>query len=315
MRTVRTGPARTYGPPSVSGGLVAVALGSLVVGLFVIPLVLLPRAAAWGWLLVPLSLTSTPLWSLLHECIHGSLLRDRAANDACGRALAIGYGAPFALLKAGHLLHHRYSRTPRERTEVYDPATTSWRAQAPAYYLRLVGGLYLAEVASVLLAAAPRRAWGAVARRLDGPGTVSALLLDSVAGRRLTAFRTDAALIVAVHAAAFVAYGRFWWMLLAALAARAFLVSVADNAYHYGTALDEPLDAMNLRLPGALETFVLAFNLHGVHHRHPGLAWPDLRAAFLADGGRFDGGWWTAVAAQLRGPVAEVAAGRTHRDP
>jgi hypothetical protein len=93
-------------------------------------------------------------------------------------------------------------------------------------------------------------------------------------------------------------------MLAAALGLRAVLVSLADNAYHYGTALDEPLDAMNLRLPAALELFVLAFNLHGVHHRHPGLAWRDLRGAFLADGGRFDLSWWQAVGRQLRGPIA-----------
>ncbi len=304
VRTVKAAPARTYGSPLISGGLVTLAFGVLLVELLVIPLVLLPRTTAWGWLLVPLSLTSTPLWSLLHECIHGSLVRNRAWNDGCGRALAVGYGAPFALLKAGHLLHHRFSRTPRERSEIYDPDTTSWGAQAPGYYLRLFGGLYLAEAASVLLAAAPRRLWSAVARRLDGPSTVTALLLNSVAERRLAAFRTDAALIMVLHVAAFIAYGRFWWMLLAALAARAILVSVADNAYHYGTRLDEPLEAMNLRLPRPLETFVLAFNLHGVHHRHPGLAWHDLRASFLADGGRFDLGWWTAVASQVRGPIA-----------
>jgi hypothetical protein len=108
------------------------------------PFGLLPRDAAWGSLLVPLALANTPLWSLTHESIHGSLLRDRGWNDRLGRALAIGYGAPFALIKAGHLLHHRFSRTPRERTEVFDPAVTSWRRQAPLYCLRLFGGLYLA---------------------------------------------------------------------------------------------------------------------------------------------------------------------------
>lgn len=106
-----------------------------------------------------------------------------------------------------------------------------------------------------------------------------------------------------MHVAGFVAYGGFWWMLLAALAARALVVSVADNAYHYGTALDAPLEAMNLRLPRALEVLVLAFNLHGVHHRYPGLAWHSLRPAFEADRTRFDLGWFTALGRQLRGPI------------
>ena len=43
-------------------------------------------------------------------------------------------------------------------------------------------------------------------------------------------------------------------MLLAALAARALEISIADYAYHNGTRLQAPLEAMNLRLPRALET-------------------------------------------------------------
>lgn len=298
MPSVASGPARTYGSTATATLLVAGALGSLLLQLFVIPLTPLP-----GWLLVPLVLTSTHLWSILHESIHGSLLRDRTANDRLGRALAIGYGAPFILLKSGHLLHHRFSRTPRERTEVYEHAETTWAARAPGYYLRLLGGLYLAEVASVVLALAPRRLWHRLRHLLDTPDTVTALLFDAITGRRLSQFRLDAVLIVALYTAAFLAYGPRWWMLLAALAGRALLVSVADNAYHYGTALDEPLEAMNLRLPRMLESFVLAFNLHGVHHKHPGLAWHDLRAAFVAGGGRFDLSWWAAVARQFRGPI------------
>ena len=248
-------------------------------------------------------LTSTHLWSILHESIHGSLLRDRARNDRFGRALALGYGAPFILLKSGHLLHHRFSRTPGERTEVYEPTEATWAARAPVYYLRLFGGLYLAEVASVVLALAPRRFWHRLRHLLDTPDTVTALLFDAITGRKLNQFRLDAILIVLLYAGAFIAYGPDWWMLLAVLAARAFLVSIADNAYHYGTALDEPLEAMNLRLPRLLESFMLAFNLHGIHHKHPGLAWPDLRGAFIAEGGHFDLSWWKALTRQIQGPI------------
>ena len=177
-----------------------------------------------AWLLIPLVLTSTPLWSILHESVHGSLLRDRTWNDRLGRALAIGYGAPFILLKSGHLLHHRFSRTPRERTEVYEPGTGTWASHAPAYYLRLFGGLYLAEAASVVLALAPRRLWRRLRHLLDAPDTVTALLFDALAGRKLGQFRADAVVVVLVHASAFFAYGKSWWMLVLVLAGRAFLV-------------------------------------------------------------------------------------------
>ncbi|MDE1672952.1 fatty acid desaturase [Nocardia gipuzkoensis] len=135
--------------------------------LFALPLLLLPRDRAWGWVLLPLALLTTTFWSVIHEAVHGNLHHRRVRNDRYGRVLAVLYGSPFALLKAGHLLHHRYSRT-RERAEVYDPATSSWAKAAPGYYLRLFGGLYLLEVAAVVLAALPAAAVRRLARAVDG---------------------------------------------------------------------------------------------------------------------------------------------------
>jgi fatty acid desaturase len=298
---------RTHGRAISSAVLIGAALAGLCLQLAVLPCYLLPADPAWGWLLVPLALLTTPFWSLIHEAIHGALLRNRTWNERIGRILAIGYGAPFVLLKSGHLLHHRYSRTRRERTEIYDPATTRWAAVAPGYYLRLLGGLYLAEFASVVLVAAPRRLWRYLARRLDSPDTVTGMLLEGIRRRHLHQFRTDGVVVILVYGAASFAYGRHVWMLGAALAARALLISIADNAYHYGTRLDAPLEAMNLQLPRPFETFVLAFNLHSVHHRHPGLPWHELRAAFAADDDQFRLGWFTATARQLHGPISAGA--------
>ncbi|WP_306356943.1 MULTISPECIES: fatty acid desaturase [unclassified Nocardia] len=294
----------TRGPVrAVNRWLIGIATALGLFQLVVLPLVLLPHDPAWGWtLLVPMLLT-TPFWSLIHEAVHGTLLERRARNDGCGRALAVLYGSPFALLKAGHLLHHRYSRT-RERTEIYDPATSSWAKAAPGYYLRLFGGLYLLEVAAVLLAALPAPLLRGLARRLDAPDSVSGPLFERIAqAEQLTRFRTDAVAIVALHTAALLAYGEHAWMLLAALGGRALIISVSDNAYHYGTDLDAPLEAMNLRLCRPLERLALNFSLHGVHHRHPGLRWYELRDRFVAEGAHYDLGWTAAAARQLRGPI------------
>ncbi|WP_067538254.1 fatty acid desaturase [Nocardia crassostreae] len=280
---------------------VALALGAFQMVL--LPVILLPRDAAWGWLLLPLALLTTPFWSVIHESIHGTLTGRRGLNDRCGRALAVLYGSPFTLLKTGHLLHHRYSRT-RERTEIYDPATSSWAKTAPGYYLRLFGGLYLLEAAAVVLAVLPAAALRALGRRLDSPDTVTGPLFERIAQPGvLRQFRIDAAAIIALYAGALLAYGAHAWMLLAAIGGRAVIISVSDNAYHYGTDLDAPLEALNLRLPRGLERFALSFNLHGVHHRHPGLRWYELRGAFLAEDGRYDLGWLGAAARQLRGPI------------
>jgi fatty acid desaturase len=299
--TVTSG-RRTAARPVLSALLVTAACAVTVLQLAVVPL-LLQLDRRWALLLVPVALLTTPMWSLLHEAIHGGLFHGRARNDAWGRVLAIGYGSPFVLLKAGHLLHHRYSRTRRERTEIYEPGDHAWIAAALPYYVRLLGGLYLAEVASLGMAIAPARVWRGMAARLDSESSVAGLVFDTVARRGLRAFRVDAALTVMVYAGSAVVYGHDWWMLAVSVAARALLISLADNAYHYGTRLEASLEAMNLRLPRMLETYVLAFNLHDTHHKHPGLPWYALRAAFEADGSVMHLGWFAAVTRQFRGPI------------
>lgn len=290
----------------ISAVLTAATAVTLILQLLILPVWLLPADPRWGWLLVPLVLTTLPLWSLIHEGIHGTLLRDRPWNDRLARVLATGYGAPFSLLKAGHLLHHRYSRTRRERTEVYDPAVTTWLAAARGYYPRLLGGLFVLEAASVLLAALPAAGWRWLVRRTDSLDSVTGLLLQRVSKRdTLTRFRVESLAVLVTYAGAVVGYGRHGWMLAVAVGGRALLVSLADNAYHYRTVLERPLEAMNLRLARPLELFVLAFNLHSVHHRHPGLHWHELRGAFQAEADEWHLGWGTAVVRQLRGPVPE----------
>ncbi|TCJ96632.1 fatty acid desaturase family protein [Nocardia alba] len=298
--------ARTVGADLVNVRLIVAALAIGGTQLFVIPLVLLPRATAWGWTLVPLTLTTTPFWSLIHEAVHGSLLRNRTHNDRVGRVLAVVYGSPFAMLKVGHLLHHRYSRV-RERSEIYDPARTSRRAAAVLFYLKLFGGLYLLEVIALLLAPMPERTIRALARRVEAPDSVGGLVLERLAQPAvLSKFRTDAAAIGVIYAAAFLAYGAHGWMLLAAIGGRALIISLSDNAYHYGTDLESPRAAMNLRLPRILERCTLSFTLHDVHHRHPGLRWYELRSRFDTEGGHYHLGWFRAVARQLRGPIAST---------
>jgi fatty acid desaturase len=161
----------------------------------------------------------------------------------------------------------------------------------------------------VLLALLPFRLLRRLGRRVDSEDSLTGLLLQRIAQARVMGqFRTDAA-AAAVYTAAFLAYGRHAWMLLVALAGRALVASLSDNSYHYSTRLDEPLEAMNLRLPRPLERFVLSFNLHDVHHRHPGLHWYQLRGRFDAEGGRYHRGWFSAVARQLHGPI-EAPRGR-----
>ncbi|HUO45034.1 MAG TPA: fatty acid desaturase [Burkholderiales bacterium] len=275
--------------------------------LVLLPLLLLPRNGMWGLTLIPLALLTNTLWALIHEAIHGSLHSSRRVNAGLGRALAIVFGAPFALLRWGHLLHHAYSRTPRERSEVFDPAQTGRRRFAYAYYFRLCGGLYLAEVLGAPLLLMPERWLRRAGSSLARDDNVVALLLQKLAApQTLREARLDAAVIVALLIASAWCYGAYFWMLAAALLARGFLVSVTDNVYHYGTPLTDVRAANNLELPRPLQALLLNFNLHGVHHRAPDLGWRALEAEFRRVGA-FDGDFAAALLDQFRGPLPLTA--------
>ena len=291
-------------PAHANAVLVACALVCSIAAAAALPLALLPRSAWWGWLLVPLALATNTLWALIHEAIHGLLFPGRRLNDAAGRILSVCFGTPFRALRAGHLLHHRYSRTPRERAEVYDERRTPRAMAATAYYARLCGGLYAAECLGALACLLPARTIALLERRLDREDSVAGLLVRALRGPgALAETRADCGAIVALAALAISLYGRHAWMLAAAFAARAFLVSVFDNAWHYATPLDRPREANSVAAAPAVQALLLNFNLHGAHHRHPRLPWSALPAALRRDGGAGEAGLFRALLRQFRGPI------------
>lgn len=287
---------------------VAAALALHLFALLIVPLALLPLSRWWGLALLPVALLSNPLWSLTHEAIHGQLASSRRGNEIAGRILGVLHGASFGAVRVGHLLHHRYSRTVRERTEVYDPRRTRRGRAAAGYYFGLLGGTYLLEVLGTLLSLMPRAALVRLERRLDREDSVAGLVVRALCRpAALAALRVDATLILVLGAASLALYGACAWMPLAAYALRALLVSFADNSYHYDTPLDRPAAARNLRAPRWLELALLNFTLHGVHHAHPTLPWYELRRRFDAERRGYDGGWFAALGAQLRGPIPVTA--------
>lgn len=293
---------KSASPAIRTAGIAAAVVLANFFQLFVLPLALLPASMGWAWTLlalVPLNLT---LWALIHEAIHQNLPGGARMNAAAGRLLAIVHGAPFGILQSGHLLHHRYNRTVRERAEVYDPRTTPRVRAAISYYFRLLGGLYAYEALTVLLCLLPARVAGAARRRIDGPDTVAGMILalfESPARRR--ELRVDALLIVALYGASAVAYGAQAWLLALVWYARALAISLNDNAYHYGTPLDDVRYGRDLAAGPLTRRFLLNFNLHGAHHLAPRMRWSDLPASPSA---RSSGGWWSAIFAQLAGPIA-----------
>lgn len=270
--------------------------------ILVVPL-LLPISSAWGWLLLPAALLTNSWWAFQHEAMHDSLFADKRANRLVGRLHAIAYGAAFDLLRWGHLLHHAMSRTCSERSEVYAGERPT-PAFVFAYYLRLFGGLYIAEVVGTLLLLLPRPWQQSLVTRLARPDNVIGELHARISeARTLRAARNDALAMVLLHAGVIWLYGEHAWMYALLLTGRALAVSLVDNAFHYGTALDEPRQAMNLVLPAWAGALILHFNLHGAHHLRPGLPWWQLPDFHRAHGLGFQMSWWPALFRQLRGPI------------
>jgi fatty acid desaturase len=297
---------------------VVVALGGVV--LLGVPMALAHGHQAAAWLIPALVLATVPHWALVHEAVHGHFHHRRAVNEAAGRALAILFLAPFDGLRFGHLSHHALNARPSERPEFYDPRERSGLRAAIAYYFRLCCGIYFLEVASGPLSLLPRRLLRPIVRWVFYDGAPDAAHMADRAERVLLApatlrrMRIDAGAILILLAASLVLYGAAWHLLLAALLGRAFVVSVTDNAPHYGGALAEPDQGFDLKLPRVLAPLVLNTNLHGTHHRHPNLPWTALPHAFARDGGNYAGSYLLTPWRQLRGPMPippEVVGSRT----
>lgn len=279
-----------------------VVLAAQGAALFLLPVAVADHPA-WGLLLVPLALTHHTLWSLVHEAIHGTLATPRPFNDGLGRLLAIVHGAPFAVLRLGHLLHHRHNRSALDAAECYDPALRSAAVAAAGYYARLLGGLYVAEVAAGVLLLLPRPVAGAAARRLAVADPMVAVMAPRLLeGRTLRSVRVDMCASLLLWAGAAAWWGDQAWMLAGFVGLRALAISLTDNLHHYGTPLGERRYATDLAVPRWLGAVLLEFQLHGVHHRNPALPWHRLRARFDAEGARVQGPWLPALLRQLRGP-------------
>jgi len=278
--------------------------------MILLPWLLLPLDARWGFLLVPVALLSNGFWALHHEAIHGGFHQDRRRNMAAGRIMAILLGSSFAVLRFGHLMHHQYNRNPTDRPDVYDPARDSRLAARLGFLGNLVGGLYLVELVVPIACLLPRPIIRRIVDRVyraDDPDvraihqSATRLFLDP---RRLAMIRTDALLTMTLIGVSAYLFGGYWPMLAGFILARGFLISVVDNVYHFATPIDRPDYARNLWLPAPFRLLFLNMNLHRVHHARPALAWWKLPGELRATGDCFDASLFRVAVAQFTGPVA-----------
>ena len=303
--------ARDAVPVRMNSAIAALIVAMNLLQFLVIPVFLLPLGPVWGWLLVVVVLSTTTFWSLIHEAIHGHLLADKRRSDRLGRFLGLLFGSPFQLLRLGHLMHHRFNRTPINRADVHVTLPRPSLKERVWYYFNLLGGLYFFELAAAVFAQLPDRSYRYLVFLTFGHAAPDGRTMMRAAERQLnqepgrTIMRVDGLVIIALFGTSFWLYGQHWWMLALALWGRGFMISFFDNAYHYGNTLEDVQAGYNLRLPLLVERAFLNFNLHEVHHRDPNLPWSGLPARFAADGDRYHIGYLDAALRQLGGPTPE----------
>jgi fatty acid desaturase len=287
-------------PALANASLLAVVLALSLTQFFLAPL-LLPINLWTALALLALCALTTPLqWGLMHESIHGNLFADPKANRRAGRMLGNFFCLSWDVMRFGHLLHHSNNRHELDRPEAVPPGGSRLAAAGP-YFVKLLGGHALISAVSAIAITLPSRL---VARLLPKTEPMRTAALRAFTNpERQARIRGDLVANVALIALGMWCWGAHWPLLLATLGARFFMLSLLDNAPHYGTALDSGTYARNTRLPDWAHGLVIGHNFHGIHHAATGLSWRELRAEFERSGARFDGSWSTMVLRQFRGPV------------
>jgi fatty acid desaturase len=291
-----------------NSALLGIIAAALLVQFVAWPFLLREWGASALWIAVPLVVLTPMHWGLIHESIHGKLVPRQRLNEWLGRALAIAFALPFDAVRFGHLMHHRFTRESFDRPDVHDGKTHRLFARI-GYYMHLLGGLYLAELALPLLTLLPAaRVQRLVANKLrsDEPvGEDVQRLFVAFAGSvdRRGRIRRDGALSLALHAGAFYLYGAWWPALAVTMFLRGLWLSLADNLPHYDVLLDEQERARNFRVAAVWRPMLMNHHLHRLHHQYPALPWTALPALASADGSMADtdASYFGAALRQLRG--------------
>jgi fatty acid desaturase len=268
---------------------------------------LLPWSAGLAVGLIVLAALTAPLhWGLLHEAIHGKLFENETANRIAGRALGVFLLFNFDVMRFAHLYHHRENRHSRDRPEDLGE-NGSWFRAAPAFFFTLLGGQELGAMAAPLAVLPPLSATRWAMDKLfsdpDAAKLKAAMSRVFTDPERRVRIRVDFVFAVAFAVLAIWLWGAHWYVFAACIAARFVVLSLLDNAPHYGTARDSGLDAKNTTLHPALRWLVLNSNFHGVHHRLPNIGWRELPENFVALQGHYTENWIAMVLRQFRGPM------------
>lgn len=230
------------------------------------------------WLvLMPFCLVMQGVFSMMHECFHGSAHRRRGVNYTMMVWASTMFGAAATLIHVNHLGHHVRNRTRAERADFALPGESLTRKRIE-YYLATLGGIWLgAWAGSIVLALLPASITERWSTRGGDNTYATAFGEFSAADFRRIRYETMGGVIV---------WFALGWLLgwsttvvLVSYAAFAFSWSSLQWIYHMRTPLDVVEGTYNLRAPRLVRWLLLNFNYNLTHHRQPALRWQQMHAA------------------------------------
>ena len=284
--------------PNVLNGAIVLGLCAGCVGLVVLAANV---PAVWLLLVGPaFALWTFGVYSALHEAEHNVLFGNETLNAAGGVLLGLFFGAPYHLLRQGHVGHHQRNRSDDEAFEFWFPGESpAWKWVQ--WVGILTGGFYLMVVlGNVLLLALPFLL-NSRTFRFDRP---SAAFFESLNPKYARLIAVEAAAVLAMHALIVYLTGVPLWRYVVLYGCFGFVWSAMQYVHHYGTERHVTRGARDLWIAPGLDAFWLNHNLHRVHHEHPTVSWIHLPRLARANGRR-GGGWlpWQWVK-MWRGPRA-----------
>jgi fatty acid desaturase len=225
---------------------------------------------------VVFSFANNTIFSLLHECVHGSFHSNRRINDSAGILLAAFFPTAFTIQRVSHFGHHRRNRTDQELYDYFLPHQSRWLKTYWIYCL--LTGFYWAiiPVAGLAYLACPfmfrSRAFQNGPAKWWGFQDYVRDIADVPIGKAWL----EAAFTFAFQIAMGLALGLDWIGWIACYWAFGLNWSSLQYTDHAWSPRDITEGAWNLRFWPVTQAVFLNYNLHLVHHRRPEIPWVHL---------------------------------------
>jgi len=219
------------------------------------------------------SFANNTIFSLLHECVHGSFHPSRRLNELAGVLFAAFFPTALAIQRVSHFGHHRRNRGDLELYDYYLPHQSRWLKTYWIYCL--LTGFYWAiiPVAGFIYLVCPllfrSRAF------LNGPARWWGFgeYVRDIAVEPIGRVWPQALFTFAFQLALWRGLDLDWIAWLACYWAFGLNWSSLQYTDHAWSPRDVHEGAWNLKFWSITEAIFLNYNLHLVHHRRPDIPW------------------------------------------